>query len=261
MLLMHEQKLKYFYETVDRENIYSYEKDHKNHAFYKYLFDFITKWNLEDKSCLEIGSGRGIFQDMVNNYTGVDLADNLSKYYHKKYVAVSSEKLPFPDSSFDAVFSYATHEHIPALEQALNEIIRILKPNGVCLFAPAWHTRSWFANGYALRRYSELNLKEKLIKLTIPIRDFILIRWPLVFLRRVIRLFYYLFVPSPKLYFKKLKANYDKYWQSDSDACNSIDPFDVIMWFRKRNVVCHGYNNVLQTLLVRTHAIELQKKI
>jgi len=127
--------------------------------------------------------------------------------------------------------------------------------------APAWHTRPWFANGYAVRQYSELNLKEKLIKLTIPIRDFILIRWPLVFVRRVIRLFYYLLVPSPKLCFKKLKANYDKYWQSDSDACNSIDPFDVIMWFRKRNIVCHGYNNVLQILLVRTHAIELQKKI
>jgi len=58
---MHASKLKDFYETVDRENIYSHEKDHKNHEFYKYLFDFITKWNLVDKSCLEIGSGRGIF--------------------------------------------------------------------------------------------------------------------------------------------------------------------------------------------------------
>ena len=118
---MPESKSKKFYETVDREKTYAYEKDYKNHVFYKYLLDFITKWKLQDKSCLEIGSGRGVFQDIVKNYTGLDVADSLSKYYHKKYFSVSGEKLPFPDASFDAVFSYATHEHIPALESAFNE--------------------------------------------------------------------------------------------------------------------------------------------
>ena len=108
-------KPKQFYETIDRERLYSYENDPKKHTFYKQLRDFIERWDLNEKSCLEIGSGKGIFQDVVKDYTGVDIAANLSKYYHKPYFAVSGAKLPFPDSSFDAIFSYATHEHIPDL--------------------------------------------------------------------------------------------------------------------------------------------------
>jgi SAM-dependent methyltransferase len=252
-----------FYENVDRDNIYSIETDKTRHPFYELLTEFIYKWSLKKKRCLEIGSSKGLFQDIVEDYTGVDVAEHLSKYYHKNYFPVSGAELPFSDESFDAIWSYATHEHIPDIEIALNEVIRVLKPGGVCLFAPAWHTRPWFAKGYQVRHYSELTFKEKIIKLSIPIRDFFLIRWSFIFIRRLIRLFQYLFHKknSFPLKYKKLKANYEKYWQSDSDACNSLDPFDVILWFRSRGIVCHGYDRLLEILFVRTAAFDLQKPL
>jgi SAM-dependent methyltransferase len=225
------------------------------------LLEFITKWKLEEKKCVEIGSSKGLFQDLVHDYTGVDIGEHLSVHYHKKYVVASGANLPFRDQSFDAIFSYTTYEHIPGIEIALKEIVRILKPKGVCLFAPAWHTRSWFAQGYKLRRYNGLTIGQKLIKFSIPFRDHVLIRWPLVFGRRLYRLCVQEISgnqPRP-LEYKRLKPNYEVYWQSDSDACNSIDPFDVILWFKSRGFVCHGYRSLIRTLFVRTDALEFQK--
>lgn len=257
-------RIKKFYELIDRQCLYAAETHAEEHPFYGLLTRFIEKWDLKDRICLEIGSSKGLFQDLVDNYTGVDIAESLSSFYHKKFVAVLTAYLPFPQNSFDAIFTYTTHEHIPDLETALTEIVRVLKPGGVCLFAPAWHTREWFAHGYDVRSYSELTVKQKFAKFSIPFRDFFLVRWPLVFIRRLIRLVQYLLKRPDNLTplrYKKLKANYDKYWQSDSDACNSMDPFDIILWFRSRGIICHKYHNLLKALFIRTAALELQKPL
>lgn len=251
-----------FYEGIDREKAYTIENNLNLHPFYRLLSDFIGKWDLKYKKCLEIGSSKGLFQDFIEGYVGLDISKNLSKYYHKNFVVASGDHLPFPNESFDGIFTCATHEHIPELEKALNEIIRVLKPGGICLFAPAWHTRPWFSQGYQVRPYIDLTNKQKLIKFSIPFRNFCIIRWPVIFYRRLIRLCEHFFNrKQPKaLKYKKLKPNYDVYWQSDSDACNSIDPFDVILWFKSRGFICHGYENWFKILLVRTYALELQKK-
>jgi SAM-dependent methyltransferase len=48
--------------------------------------------------------------------------------------------LPFPDRSFDALFSVATLEHILDLPRALREMHRVLRPAGVVYanFGPIW---------------------------------------------------------------------------------------------------------------------------
>ncbi len=252
---------KEFYENIDRESEYAPGDDPVQHPFHELLTTFIDKWNLQQKKCLEIGSAKGLFQDLVVDYTGVDLASSLSKYYHKPFFPVADARLPFPNATFDAVFSYATYEHIPDIDIALEELVRVMKAGAVCLLAPAWHTRAWFADGYSVRPFSDLTFSQKLIKASIPIRDSPLIRYPFVILRRLARLGGYLLGRGRPAVLKhrKLKANYQEYWQSDSDACNSLDPFDVILWFRSRGFVCHGYTNLAKCLLVRTYALELQK--
>jgi SAM-dependent methyltransferase len=233
--MLSRNQIKSFYERVDRVTTYTVETDPDKHPFSPLLKDFIDKWTLANKKLLEIGSSKGLFQDFVADYTGVDVAECLRPHYRKPYVIVKDARLPFVDGHFDAIFTYATHEHIPDIETALEEIIRVLKPGGGCLFAPAWHTRPWFAQGYALRPYSELSTREKLVKCSIRVRDFFLLRWTFVLLRRIFRLLLYTgSLHSVPLRYRKLKANYNKFWQSDSDACNSLDPFDVILWFRSR---------------------------
>ena len=250
-----------FYELIDRQHLYTVGNDAKIHPFFPQLQGFIRKWHLEDKKCLEIGSSKGLFQNVIADYTAVDVAENLRQYYSKPYFVVDSCHLPFSDDFFDAIFTYATHEHIPDLELALNEILRVLKPGGVCLFAPAWHTRPWFAEGLAVRPYRDLTISQKIRKFLIPIRDFVLVRWPRVILRRAFRLCVHLATgaKAKPLRYRRLSANYATFWQSDSDACNSLDPFDVILWFKSRGILCHGYSNLLRALLIRTAALELQK--
>ncbi|MCW5313797.1 methyltransferase domain-containing protein [Nostoc sp. KVJ3] len=47
--------------------------------------------------------------------------------------------LPFPDNSFDAIFSHALFEHLQEPVQALGELRRILKPGGIVgLRSPDW---------------------------------------------------------------------------------------------------------------------------
>jgi SAM-dependent methyltransferase len=259
---MLENPSKHFYQNIDRDTVYSFETHTSRHPFYRMLVDFITNYDLKDSKLLEIGSSRGLFQDLVTDYTGLDISANLSKYYHRSFVVASGSHLPFTSESFEGIFTYATHEHILELEAALKEIIRILKPGGICLFAPAWHTRPWFANGYQVRPYSTLVFKEKIIKFSIRFRDCFLFRWSFIFCRRLFHLgkhFYHRGNARP-LKYKKLKPNYDVYWMSDSDACNSLDPFDIVLWFKSRGVFCHGYEGWFKTIFIRAYALELQKK-
>lgn len=135
-----------------------------------YCYDYLKSWiekhpGTKHQRWLEIGSGRGAMQDIVDNYTGLDITDEVRKYYHKEYVVGSAEELPFLDEMFDVIWTCSTYEMIPNIEEALNEAIRVLKQGGILLFAPAWHCRPWAADGYQVRPYSDFNLCGKYINL------------------------------------------------------------------------------------------------
>lgn len=70
-------------------------------------------------------------------------ADNL------KYVAMDSQKLAFPDASFDAVTCTHIYEHVPNPISLMREIHRVLKPGGVCFFS-AGNRLSWMEPHYRL---------------------------------------------------------------------------------------------------------------
>lgn len=60
------------------------------------------------------------------------------------------------------------------------------------------------------------------------------------------------------LIFKKLNANYEVFWQSDSDACNDLDPFSVILWFESRGCKCVSHPTRFRQFMSRTGTIELK---
>ena len=103
---------------------------------YKRLESFIRKYNIRETNgkCLEIGSGKGVFQDMVEDYTGLDYSESVSKYYHKPFISASAMELPFEDNSFDFMWSQAVWEHIPEPEKALRESMRVLRSGGYFFF-------------------------------------------------------------------------------------------------------------------------------
>ncbi len=232
-------KSKNFYDREYTREEYGKAKTPEQHPRYKKLIDFIEKYDLCSKKCLEIGCGRGIFQDLVIDYIGVDISDSVRSNMHKPFYQCSATELHFKDSEFDAVWTLTVLEHVPEPEKALYEIRRVLKPDGLLLFAPAWHTRPWFAEGLPVRQCSDLDFKGKFNKALIPIRDFRLFRIIKVLLKRTKGYLRFLLCKHPlKFRYKKLTPNYDHYWMSDSDACNSMDQFEAIVWFKSHGDNC-----------------------
>ncbi len=72
---------------------------------------------------------------------GVDLAENQLEQAraaaaehgvtNARFESANAYALPFPDDSFDAVFSHAVVEHLREPRAALQEMRRVLKPGGV----------------------------------------------------------------------------------------------------------------------------------
>jgi SAM-dependent methyltransferase len=232
----------------------------KEHPFYPVLKSFIEQHHLQDKRCLEIGCGRGAFQDIVTDYTGVDIAESVRPYLHKPFHQASATDLPFDDNTFDATWSYAVLEHIPEPEVALSEMRRVLKNEGLLLLAPAWQCQPWAAGGYAVRPYSDFNWRGKLIKLSIPVRDSVVYRSLRIFPLRLLHLFQYRLQYRPtKFRYVRLKANFEKYWMSDSDATNAMDPFEAYLWFVSRGDKCLNYRSLKAAFLIRTGELVVQK--
>lgn len=261
---MNDDEYKAFYDERRSE---TYAHDYNTivaseHSFFPELSAFVKQHDLTGKRCLEIGSSGGFFQDLVEDYWGTDIADSLAQYYHKPYRVCAGGKYPFDDAMFDAIWTITVYEHIPELQLALTEISRMLKPGGVVFFAPAWQCRTWAADGYAVRPYSDFGLRGKLIKASIPVRDGVLWRSLFIFPKRFVRhALFLLGHRDSSIRYRKITANYETYWTSDSDACNHIDPHDAILWFLSSGYECLSHPTALSAFFVRNGVLVFRKKV
>ena len=104
---------------------------------------------------LEIGCGIGTDAvRFVKNgalYTGIDLTEfgietakkhfELKGLKYEKLFVADAEKLPFDDNTFDLVVSLGVIHHTPDIQKCVNEIYRVLKPEGkaiVLIYGRGW---------------------------------------------------------------------------------------------------------------------------
>ena len=219
--------------------------------------EFVKDFKLSDSEVLEIGSGRGYLQDVAEKYTGLDISPSVARFYHKKFVLGSATAMPFADDSFDGVWSIWVFEHVPNPEQAFREARRVTRDNGVLFLLPAWDCTAWAAEGYPVRPYSDFTPVGRIIKASIPLRSsppFIAMsKLPNRLARKVVAQ-----LGPTKLRYRRLKPNYEKYWMPDSDAVNSIDRYEAMLWFRSRGDECLNCDDAALSiapmpLIIRVH--------
>lgn len=252
---------KQFYEKMYAADYYSPSVSAENHSSYKSLKNFVESCDLSDKYCLEVGSGRGAFQSLVSSYFGIDISLVSGRFAHKNFSNASADSIPFKDSVFDGVWTIAVLEHVPKLEEALEEIWRILRPGGYLYLAPAWNCRPWAAEGYPVRPYSDFNWWGKIIKFSIIIRNNLVFRSLITFPKRFISLIKFWLSKEPiEIRYRKLNPNFEVFWMSDSDAVNSIDPFDAYLWFKMRGGESLNYRTIFKAFFIRHGPIIIQKR-
>lgn len=200
---------------------------------------FVARYALRDKHVLDIGAGRGYLQDVVPDYVGLDISPTAARYFHKPFVLGTATGLPFRDNEFDAAWTIWVLEHIPIPESALREMRRVVKPGGLILLKPAWFCTSWAADGYAVRPYSDFGLAGKLEKASLPLRESRLFQKSYIVPIRALRFFGASLTGGlTRFHYSRLTPNYTHYWVADSDAVNSMDPYEALLWFESRGDRC-----------------------
>lgn len=222
----------------------------------------LERFQLLDGFILDIGAGKGAMQAIPSQYVALDVSFvALQKYTsdHKKVVALA-EQLPFQSRSVNSIVSIATLEHIPSPDQVMDEIDRVLAPGGVAYLWPAWFCRPWAAEGIHVRKFTELTFRQKIVRLTIPMRNNLLFRALYTLPGRFLRLASYLMRPEPTRFrYRTLIPNYETYWGADSDAVCSLDSFEAILFYCSRGYSIISHTSWRKRLLARHEPVIVLK--
>lgn len=211
---------------------------------------FVAQYGLRNRPVLEVGSGRGYLQDLADDYTGLDISAAVKPKYHKKFILGSATAMPIPDNSFDGGWSIWVWEHIPSPEQALTELRRVLRNGAVFYMWPAWVPSDSLAQGYRVRPASDFDWRGKLVKALVPVRESRPFNWAVRLPVRSVRGLAALAGPTA-LHYRLLQPNYETYWEADSDALNSIDRHEMMLWFRSRGDECLNCEGLAGSVLQR----------
>jgi SAM-dependent methyltransferase/uncharacterized protein YbaR (Trm112 family) len=213
---------------------------------------------------LEIGSGKGALQGFGGDYVALDYSlTALTAYVRPEHgrVCGSAARLPFHDGTFRFVFSVAALEHVPDADLAFAEIERVLAPGGVAYLAPAWHCVQYNCEGIPVRPYRDLDLRQKLVKATLPIRRSLVVKALESLPGRLVRRARWSLRPGPtSLRFERLRPDYETFWMSDSDAAARLDAHEGCLFFHSRGYeVLSPGPSTLRQLLARHSALVVRK--
>jgi SAM-dependent methyltransferase len=124
-------------------NEYFREIQESRYQLQSHILELLSLLDLDRKRVLEIGTGVGTdartIIDLGAHYTGINV-DASSCNMTRRALDVfslagdvrhaSALDIPYPNETFDIVYSFGVLHHIPDADQAVKEILRVLKPNG-----------------------------------------------------------------------------------------------------------------------------------
>jgi ubiquinone/menaquinone biosynthesis C-methylase UbiE len=139
-------------EITKQEIIESYNRTFAESDYMLRDVDGLYRWVLKklnpqaDTRLLDIACGRGILlkhaQDWKVRSYGIDISHNAAEHSKKEspqsdVFVGDGECLPFPDGYFDFITNLGSLEHFLDIQQGLNEMQRVMKPDGLAaIFLP-----------------------------------------------------------------------------------------------------------------------------
>jgi len=135
--------------------------DFQLYTLYKHIKRVVP--NYEGK-VLDVGCGNSPFKFLINtanaSYIGIDIdsADNFD-YNNSEKINFNGENIPFENESFENVISTEVLEHIENPEIIIDEIFRVLKPEGNAFISIPWSARVHYAP-YDFCRYTPYKLEK-----------------------------------------------------------------------------------------------------
>lgn len=115
--------------------------------------------NLLSGKILEVGIGSGAtlsYYKKDADVTGIDFSKGMLeigrekvkdlKLENIKLLEMDIENMEFQDNSFDSVFSSCVFCTVPNAEKGINEVYRVLKPNGKAIFIEHMKSKKWSVN-------------------------------------------------------------------------------------------------------------------
>lgn len=129
----------------------SYPKSHYPSQLAEKLFkDYLCTYG-QGSRLLDVGCGSGQFVHEFSHLgfraEGID-CNGIYKVLETTHsnIDFNTDRLPYPDNSFDIVFTKSVVEHVRQTEHLLGEIYRVLRPHGLLIvLTPAWEFNyRWF---------------------------------------------------------------------------------------------------------------------
>ncbi|MEW6993787.1 malonyl-ACP O-methyltransferase BioC [Colwelliaceae bacterium MEBiC 14330] len=112
----------------------------------RYSGKHLMPWlpNRNDLTVLDLGSGTGFFTDLLassyEHVIGLDISKNMLKFAKENrnksiiWLEADAHEIPLKDNSIDFIYSNLVMQWFDPLEQAMSEILRVLKPGGLLIF-------------------------------------------------------------------------------------------------------------------------------
>src|ERR1035437_7725878 len=139
------------YQT-DYSRIYQFEIENEQNRHVKakktlsIIQDILGADKLKQCKVLEVGCFTGeisiLLAENFMKYTAIDIDENAIQLALKKnilenlsFIHMNAEAIKFNESEFDIVICSHVYEHVPNPSVLMNEIFRVLKPDGICYFA------------------------------------------------------------------------------------------------------------------------------
>jgi ubiquinone/menaquinone biosynthesis C-methylase UbiE len=161
------------------------------------LQEVIAKMEVPEPYILDVGAGTGNISIKLikrNCYvTALDVSNASLEVLRSKVgpdarletVRLDGQKLPFPDSTFDAVTSYSVLHHIPDYLGAIREMIRVLRPGGFIYIDHEASPAAWDpdTNLAAYKTLCKLGIAEHILMLVSTREFFTLDFWKCAFIK------------------------------------------------------------------------------